>query len=71
MTNMAALRLRAEQRLTSPLVSWVGLAGCAALYAGPPLWALVGGATVPLALGGHREMLGGKTRWHTGTAASP
>src|SRR4030095_502569 len=71
MTTMAALRVRADQRLTSPLVSWVGLAGCAALCTWQPLWELVGGAPVLLALGGLRQMLGGKIRWHTGTMASP
>jgi len=71
MTTLAALRWRADQRRTAPLVSWVGLAGWAALCVGQPLWALVSGAPVRRALVGHREMRGGKTGWQTGTAASP
>src|SRR5205823_14470109 len=45
----------------------LGLAGCAALCAWQPLWALVSGVPVLRALVGLRQMLGGKTRWHTGT----
>jgi hypothetical protein len=43
---MAALLWRADQRRTSPLVWWVGLADWAAFCIGQPLWALVSGAPV-------------------------
>jgi len=56
-TNLAALRLRADQRLTSPLVSWGGLAGCVALFAWQPLWALARGAAVLVSLAGLRWVL--------------
>src|SRR5262245_1950010 len=43
---LAVRRWRADSRPTSPLVSWVGLAGWAALWVGPPLGALVRRAPV-------------------------
>src|SRR5438874_770782 len=49
-TNGAALRLRAAQRLMSPIGSWCGLAGCALMFAWQPLWALVAGCSVLLSL---------------------
>src|SRR5438093_10271130 len=32
-TNLSALRLKRSERLTSPIVSWLGLIGCVALFA--------------------------------------
>ena len=36
-----ALKLRKEQRLVWPVVSWLGLLGCFALFASLPVWALI------------------------------
>src|SRR5437870_2454505 len=44
-----ALMLRKEQRFVWPVVSWFGLAGCLALFASLPLWALATGG-IALAL---------------------
>src|SRR5213078_2985811 len=42
-----ALMLPKEQRLVWPVVSWFGLAGCLALFASLPVWALLtGGGTL-------------------------
>jgi len=41
-----ALMLPKEQRLVWPVVSWVGLAGCLALFASLPVWALMTGGGV-------------------------
>jgi len=38
-----ALMLPKGQRLVWPVVSWLGLAGCLALFASLPAWALVTG----------------------------
>jgi APA family basic amino acid/polyamine antiporter len=44
-----ALMLPREQRLVWPVVSWFGLAGCLALFASLPAWALAaGGGTLAL-----------------------
>jgi APA family basic amino acid/polyamine antiporter len=45
--HVDALQLRKGQRLTWPLVSWLGLAGCLALFVALPVWALMtGGVTL-------------------------
>ena len=41
-----ALMLPKGQRLVWPVVSWLGLAGCLALFASLPVWALVTGGGV-------------------------
>ena len=42
-----ALKLPKEKRLVWPVVSWLGLAGCLALFASLPVWALgTGGVTL-------------------------
>ena len=38
-----ALQLRKEQRMVWPVVSWLGLLGCFALFASLPMWALATG----------------------------
>src|SRR5947207_3473516 len=38
-----ALRLPREHRLVWPVVSWLGLAGCLALFVSLPIWALLAG----------------------------
>ena len=44
-----ALKLPKEKRMVWPVVSWVGLAGCLALFASLPVWALAtGGGTLAL-----------------------
>jgi len=68
---LAVLCWRADQRRTSPLVSWVGLTGWVGLWVGPPLWTLVSSAPVCRALAGLRQMSGGTTRWQTATMAPP
>ncbi len=55
-TNLSALRLQKSERLTSPMVSWLGLIGCAALFAFQPVWALVSGCGVLLLLGSVRTV---------------
>ena len=41
-----------EKRLVWPVVSWLGLAGCLALFASLPVWALAtGGGTLALLVG--------------------
>jgi len=47
-----ALKLPKGKRLIWPVVSWLGLAGCMALYVSLPLWALtVGFGTLVVLLG--------------------
>ena len=47
-----ALNLPKDKRLIWPVVSWLGLAGCMALYVSLPLWALtVGVGTLVVLLG--------------------
>src|SRR6266446_5890774 len=42
-----ALKLPKEKRMVWPVVSWLGLAGCLALFASLPIWALLtGGGTL-------------------------
>ena len=55
-TNLSGLRLRKSERLASPIVSWFGLAGCIALFAWQPLWALATGITVLFLLASTRAM---------------
>jgi APA family basic amino acid/polyamine antiporter len=44
-----ALRLPREKRLVWPIISWLGLAGCLALFGSLPVWALAtGGGTLAL-----------------------
>ena len=49
-----ALMLPTGQRLVWPVVSWLGLAGCLALFASLPVWALVTGGGILAALAGVR-----------------
>ena len=49
-----ALMLPKGQRLVWPVVSWLGLAGCLALFASLPVWALVTGAGILAACAGVR-----------------
>ena len=49
-----ALMLPTGQRLVWPVVSWLGLAGCLALFASLPVWALVTGSGILAALVGVR-----------------
>ena len=39
-----ALKLPKEKRMVWPFVSWLGLAGCLALFASLPIWALLTGS---------------------------
>ena len=41
-----ALMLPKKQRLVWPVVSWLGLAGCLALFASLPVWSLLTGSGV-------------------------
>ena len=52
-----ALQLRKEERLTWSLVSWLGLAGCLALFVSLPLWALIAGGATLAALTGVRWLV--------------
>jgi len=53
-THYSALRLGKEQRLTSPLFTWLGLAGCAALFWSLPNWDSFVGLTTLALLAGAR-----------------
>ncbi len=53
-THLSALQLRREQRLTTPLFSWLGVVGCLALVASLPIWAIVSGSAILLGLAGLR-----------------
>src|SRR5207302_4971095 len=47
--HLDALKLPKQKRLVWPVVSWLGLAGCLALFASLPVWALLtGGGTLAL-----------------------
>ena len=47
-----AVMLPKEKRLVGPVVSWLGLAGCLALFASLPVWALLtGGGVLAVLLG--------------------
>jgi hypothetical protein len=52
-----ALMLPKEQRLVWPVVSWFGLAGCLALFASLPLWALGTGGVILGAVTGVRWLV--------------
>ncbi len=45
-THFSALHLRENQRFTTPLFTWLGLAGCFALFLFLPLWAIMIGGLV-------------------------
>src|SRR5439155_867386 len=49
-----ALMLPKQKRLVWPIVSWFGLAGCLALFASLPVWALATGALALAVLVGTR-----------------
>ncbi len=53
-THFSALQLRKEQRLTTPLFSWLGLLGCLLLVASLPTWAILTGGAVLATLAGFR-----------------
>lgn len=53
-THYSALQLHKEQRLTTPLFTWLGLAGCAALFWSLPSWASIIGLTTLALLTGIR-----------------
>ena len=53
-THFSALQLRKEQRLTTPLFSWLGLIGCLLLVAWLPIWATLTGSAVLATLAGFR-----------------
>jgi len=56
-----ALQLPKEQRLVWPVVSWLGLAGCLALFASLPSWALItAGAALALLVSGRWLLLRNK-----------
>jgi len=50
-----ALQLPKAKRLVWPIVSWLGLAGCLALYASLPPWALLTAGCVFLVVLGMRR----------------
>jgi APA family basic amino acid/polyamine antiporter len=52
-----ALKLPKEKRLVWPVVSWLGLAGCLALFASLPIWALLTGSGTLAALTAVRWLL--------------
>src|SRR5712692_5018882 len=52
-----ALQLQEGKRMTWRLVSWVGLAGCLALFAALPVWALITGGVTLAALTGVRWLV--------------
>src|SRR5207247_4050001 len=56
-THFSALQLHKEQRLTTPLFSWVGLLGCLVLVASLPIWATLTGGAVLATLAGFRLLL--------------
>ena len=56
-THFSALQLHKEQRLTTPLFSWVGLLGCLVLVASLPIWATLTGGAVLATLAGVRLLL--------------
>jgi len=53
-THFSAFQLRKEQRLTTPLFSWLGLIGCLLLVASLPTWATLTGIVVLATLAGFR-----------------
>src|SRR3989441_2542181 len=53
-THFSALQLRKEQRLTTPLFSWLGLLGCLLLFASLPTWATLAGGAILATLAGFR-----------------
>ena len=52
-----ALKLRKEQRLVWPVVSWLGLLGCFALFASLPVWALITACAALAILTGIRSVM--------------
>jgi APA family basic amino acid/polyamine antiporter len=54
-----ALQLRKKERLTWSLVSWLGLAGCLALFVALPVWALITGGVTLATLTGLRWLVRG------------
>ena len=52
-----ALNLSNERRLVWPIVSWLGLAGCVALFLSLPVWAIITGAGTLILLVAIRQIL--------------
>ncbi len=53
-TNFAAPKLGGRQRFLWPLVSWLGIATCMALFLSLPLWSIASAAGLLAILGGIR-----------------
>jgi basic amino acid/polyamine antiporter, APA family len=56
-THFSALQLRREQRLTTPLFSWIGMLGRLLLVGSLPIWAILTGGAVLATLAGIRLLL--------------
>ena len=55
-THYSATHLKKQQGLTTPLFTWLGLAGCALLFVSLPLWAILAGLAVLLSAAGIRQL---------------
>ncbi|MEC0236638.1 amino acid permease [Paenibacillus kribbensis] len=53
-THLSALNLSKDKRLTWPIISWLGIAACAALFLSLPRWSIIGAAGILVLLVGIR-----------------
>lgn len=53
-THLSALNLSREKRLTWPIISWLGIAACIALFFSLPRWSVIGAAGILVLLVGIR-----------------
>jgi len=56
-TNFAALKLEKKQRFAWPVVSWLGIAACVAIFFSLPLWSIAACAGILGLLTGVRWLL--------------
>ena len=56
-THFSALQLRGNQRLTAPILTWLGLIGCIILFVSLPFWAIATGLFSLVSFTGIRMLL--------------
>jgi basic amino acid/polyamine antiporter, APA family len=56
-THFSATRLEKRQRLTTPLFTWLGIAGCVLLFVSLPWWAIATGLLVLALATGIRQLI--------------
>ena len=63
-THFSATRLKKQQRIATPLFTWLGLAGCFLLFVSLPGWAIITGLLFLFLATGIRELALGRNLGH-------